>query len=174
MSVTRAPDSPESSTLVDDRSWRARLRPLAMVARVNLGILALAPVALIVLLNSYWRENSDLAHGFLMPAIFLWLLNESRKKDTPRYLPSDGRSRIFFWSLGTLAIVGLCATGLFAAALAWSHSLVAFTGTLSLVLFLAAGLVAFSTTSSRLLPFNWTSVSAVGLWLLCAPIPPSR
>jgi len=172
MSAAPAQSSTVSVTVAKAASWRARIWALPTLARFNLGLLALAPLALVALLNSSWRENPDLMHGFLMPLIFLFLLNESRSKGAPKYLSGDGTTWAIFGGLGILGILGTCATGLFAAALAWSHSLVAFTATLSLVLFLGAGLVAFSTTTARLLPLNWTSVSAIGLWLLCAPIPP--
>jgi exosortase len=40
------------------------------------------------------------------------------------------------------------------------------------VLLLAAGLVVFSSHTIRWLPFNWSAGIAIGLWLMCAPIPP--
>jgi exosortase len=171
--MSAAPVQPSSAATLacEEISFRARLASLPKLARANLIVLAVVAVALTALLSPYWRESADLTHGFLMPVIFLFLLLESRKKNE-RSLPTDMRTWMVFLLLGFLGIVGLCATGLFAAALAWTHSLVAFTATLSLVLFLTGGLVAFSTTTTRLFPFNWTSLSAIGLWLFCAPIPP--
>lgn len=163
--------SDASIALCDELSMRARLAQLPTFARSNLVVLAVAAVALVVALNPYWRENPDLTHGFLMPVVFLFLLHESRK-GSPRYLAGGGGTIAMFALLAVAGLTSLCATGLYAAALAWSHSLVAFTGTSSLILFLLAGLVVFSTKTTRLVPFNWTSFSAIVLWLLCAPIPP--
>jgi exosortase len=70
------------------------------------------------------------------------------------------------------SLLALIASGLYAAALGWSHDLVAFTLTGALVLALAAGLVVLAADSVRFVPANWSAVIAVLLWLLCAPIPP--
>ena len=144
---------------------------LPPAAKLSVLLLAGLTAALSVLLWPHWRQNADLSHGFFMPVVFLLLLHESRA-GTPRFLPG---SRLTLASLLALLLAGLlalAASGLYAASLSWSHDLVAFTLTGSLILLLAAGLVVFSTDSIRLLSFNWSAVVALGLWLLCAPIPP--
>jgi len=154
------------------------VRPLAgeftalpLLAKLNLLLLAALTAVLTVLLWPHWRDNPDLSHGYLMLPIFLLLLHEARS-GTPRYLAARGRTAAAATALLALGLLALCASGLYAAALDWSHSLVAFTLTIALVFFLAAGLVTFTSASVRLLPFNWTACVAVGLWLLSSPIPP--
>ena len=144
---------------------------LPFFARVNLLMLAAIVVALIVVLWPYWRDSPDLSHGFLMPVVFLLLLRESRAGNQ-RYLDRRPSTTASLGLLLILGILALCASGLYAAALAWTHPLVAFTLSFSLVLFLGAGLVVFASDGIRLVPFNWTSCSAIALWMLCAPIPP--
>ena len=69
-----------------------------------------------------------------------------------------------------IGVLGLA--GLYAAVLDWSHALVEFLLACSLTLLLGAGLVVFADERLRLFPINWTSVMALLLWPLCAPIPP--
>jgi exosortase len=49
---------------------------------------------------------------------------------------------------------------------------VAFSLTISTTLLFFAGLLVFSNRQVGLMPMNWTSLVAIGLWLLSAPIPP--
>ncbi len=106
-----------------------------------------------------------------MPIIFLVLLHEARSR-TPRYLQSGAAVTGAFGMLVAGALFSLMLAGLYAAAVDWSHALVNLTLSLSLVLFLGAALLVFAHDSIRLVPFNWTAIVAVGLWLLTAPIPP--
>jgi exosortase len=146
----------------------ARLHP---ATKLGLGLLAALGLALTLLLWPHWRNNPDLSHGFFMPLVFLVLLHESRR-GPPRYLPA-GRAATGAVSLLLLAgLLVLCAGGLYAASLDWSHTLVAFMLTLAFVLLLGASLVVFSGDMVRLVPFNWSALVAVGLWLLSAPLPP--
>ncbi len=158
------------SAAVDGANERER-GELPVIARLNLVILGAITVALIMVLWPYWRENPDLSHGFLMPLVFVFLLRESRA-GYPRHLGSTPSTTALLASLLTLGILALCASGLYAAALAWTHPLVAFTLTLAIVLFLGAGLITFASDRVRLIRLNWASCSAVALWMLCAPIPP--
>jgi exosortase len=141
--------------------------------RVKFSVFLLAGLtaALSVLLWPHWRHNADLSHGLFMPLVFLLLLRESRA-GTARFLPAG---RLLTASLAGLLVAGLLAlvaSGLYAAALGWSHDLVAFTLTGALVLLLAAGLVVLASDSVRFLTCNWSAAIALLLWLLCAPIPP--
>jgi exosortase len=138
------------------------------LSAVLLGALTLA---LCVLLWPHWLHNPDLSHGLFMPLIFLLLLRESRA-GTPRFLATGPRATAALVGLLAGGLLALAAGGLYAAALGWSHDLVGFTLTFALVLLLAAGLVVFSSDTIRWMPFNWSAVIAIGLWLMCAPIPP--
>ena len=140
--------------------------------KLNLILLGLLFVTITALLWPHWKHNPDLSHGLFMPVLFLLLLKESRSQGTPRYLPSH-------WSLHCLiavsllsGLVALAASGLYSASVGWNHTLVAFSLTISTTLLFFAGLLVFSNRQVGLMPMNWTSLVAIGLWLLSAPIPP--
>ncbi len=147
------------------------LRSLPWLARFNLLLLAAATASLTALLWPHWRENPDLSHGFFVPVIFLVLLHEARS-GTPRYLPSSLLTHGVAGSLLVLGLLSLCASGLYAAAVGWSHAVVACTFALAFVLLAGAALITFSRQTVRLIPFNWSACVALGLWLLSTPIPP--
>lgn len=159
---------------------------LPLAAKLSVVLLAALTVGLCLLLWPHWQQNPDLSHGYFMPVIFLLLLRESRA-GTLRFLGADRTSRIDHPELAkrvkwvaltsqlaclALGLLALAAGGLYAASLGWSHDLVGFTLTFAFVLLLAAGLLVFSTASIRFIPFNWSAVTAIALWLLCAPLPP--
>ena len=152
-------------------------RPLTPFARLpfavmlSVALLTALVVALIGLLWPHWVNNPDLSHGLFMPVIFLLLLRESRA-GTFRFLPGGAGPNAALAALLLAGLLALAAGGLYAASLGWSHDLVAFTLTGALVLLLAAGLLVFSRDTVRFVPFNWSAVVALALWLLCAPIPP--
>jgi len=142
-----------------------------LVARLNLLTLAALVVAVTALLWPNWRENPDLSHGYFMLPVFVYLLLESRS-GTPRWLPAGAASMVPVCGLLGLGVIALFGSGLYAAALGWSHALIAFTLTFAVVCFLGAGLVTLGTERIRVFPLNWCSITALGLWLLSAPIPP--
>ncbi len=159
---------------------------LPLATKLSAVLLVALTLALGLLLWPHWQQNPDLSHGYFMPVIFLLLLRESRSGSL-RFHGADRSSRIDHlkqaqrgeWVALTsllaclaLGLLALAAGGLYAASLGWSHDLVGFTLTFSFVLLLAAGLLVFSSTSIRFIPFNWSAVTAIALWLLCAPIPP--
>lgn len=144
---------------------------LARTVRASLVLLVLLGVALGLILWPHWRQNPDLSHGFFMPLIFLVLLHEARGGAT-RYLPINGALSATVAALLVAALLSLVASGLYAASLGWSHDLVAFTLTASFVLLLGAGLAVLASEPVRWVPCNWSSLVAIGLWLLCAPLPP--
>lgn len=150
-------------------SFSSDFARLSRLGKWNLGILALFVGAVCILLFPAWRHNPDLSHGFFMPLVFLALLHESRSSGSQRWLPAGAATTLGTVALLLLGVAALGAGGLFAAALGWSHALVNFMLVLSLVLFLGAGLVSFST--ARLVPFNWSAIVALSLWLLSAPLP---
>jgi exosortase len=150
----------------------ATLRRQPWLVSFNLCLLLAGAAALSLRLWPEWRHNPDLSHGVFMPLVFLLLLRESRAARAPRFLP--GGLAVNLAPLGVLlaALLTLGASGLYAAALGWTHALVNFTLTVSLVLFLTAGWIGFARDSVRLIPFNWSALVAIGLWLLSAPFPP--
>lgn len=151
--------------------------PPANSARLPAGVLAMV-AALLVAAAAYclhlwpeWGRNPDLSHGYFAPLIFALLLWESRKQGPWRWLPARP------WTLGllTLSLVAglamIALAGLFAATLAWNHSVVLFLLSGALVSFLAAGLIVLAGENLRVLPLNWISLTALLLWPLVAPIP---
>lgn len=149
----------------------ASFADLSIAVRLSVVLLAGLTAALCLLLWPHWLHNPDLSHGLFMPVIFLLLLREAHN-GTARYLPSGGLSTGALATVLLLGLFALAAGGLYAAALGWSHDLVGFTLTFALVLLLAAGLLVFSSDTVRWIPFNWSAITALALWLLCAPIPP--
>ncbi|HWA85828.1 MAG TPA: exosortase/archaeosortase family protein [Opitutus sp.] len=150
---------------------RRTFSALPGLVKVNAALLAVFLGVLVALLWPHWRSDPDLSHGFLALPLFLVLLYDSRS-GTQRFLP-PGRARTTL--LGCLLAFGLlavCASGLYAAALDWSHALVAFVLSVAFALLLAAGVAGFAAEGVRLLPLNWTSLVAIALWPLSAPIPP--
>lgn len=150
----------------------APLARLPLSAKLNLGFLAVMVAAMCAVLWPNWQHNPDLSHAFFMPVLFLLLLHESRTSGTPRFLPRHWLRVVLLVGLILGGLVALVAGGLYATSVGWTHSVVCFSLTASLILFLTAGLVSLSAAETRAVPFNWNALTAIGLWLLCAPIPP--
>ena len=146
----------------------ARLTP---ALQASLVLLAGLTAALSAVLWPHWQRNPDLSHGWFMPVIFLYLLAESRRGPA-RYLRAGAVTTGVQAALLAAGLLALTASGLYAVSLGWSHDVVAFTLTGALVLLLAAGLVGLAADDVRWLPCNWSAGVALGLWLLCAPLPP--
>jgi len=144
------------------------LPPAAQFSVLLLGGLA---AALCTVLWPHWLHNADLSHGLILPVVFLLLLRESRAGPY-RFLPASRPATAALGALLLAGLLALVASGLYAASLGWSHDLVGFTLTGAMVLLFAAGLVVLSSDSIRFVPFNWSALVAIGLWLLSAPIPP--
>jgi exosortase len=149
-------------------SPRPDLPPLA---KINLAVLTAFVVAICGLLWPLWLHNPDLSHGLFMPVIFLVLLHESRANGAQRWLPAGKATALALAALLAGGLLTLGAAGLYAAALGWSHALVNFMLVAALVFFLLAALVGFSGENLRVVPFNWSALVAIGLWLLSAPMP---
>jgi exosortase len=148
------------------------LQRQSRLIKCDVLLLALLVILLTVVLWPHWRQNPELSHGLLMPFLFLLLLHESRRHGCPRYTPDTPALTGLLVLAATAGLLMLIAGGLYAAAVGWGHSLVAFTLTAAAASLLGAGLLVCSQRQVRLLPLNWTSLVAIGLWLLCAPIPP--
>ena len=129
--------------------------------------------ALSVLLWPQWRNNPDLSHGLFVPAIFLILLHESRRQGSCRFLPETLATKILRTTTLVSGLVLIACGGLFAASLDWSHALVGFTLASALAALLCATLLWLAGDGVRVVPLNWSSLVAVGLWPLSAPIPPN-
>lgn len=146
--------------------------PPTFLGRVDLVLLALMAAAYSCLLWPQWLHNPDLSHGLFMPLIFLLLVHEARNGGTQLFLPDTRYTRTLIGAVLTLGLLLIAIGGLYATALEWSHALVGFTLACALSLLLFAALIAFSSESARLIPFNWSALLAVSLWILSAPIPP--
>ena len=143
--------------------WLAKANGWALMGLV--GVLS-------ALLWPAWTHNPDLSHGLFMPVIFGFLLYDSRSQRPARFLNSAAAVAIGASVLAVLGLGLLVVAGLYAAVLDWSHALVEFALAGSLSLLLGAALLGFADARVRWLPFNWTSLVAIGLWPLSAPIPP--
>ncbi|MET0262815.1 MAG: exosortase/archaeosortase family protein [Rariglobus sp.] len=119
-----------------------------------------------------WLHNPDLSHGLFAPVLFGLLLMESRRRGPWRY-PADSigwrvaRGALLATGLG---FVGLA--GLYAAAIDWTHPLVSLALALALSALLLGALLWLATSRVRAVPLNWSSLVAVCIWPLCAPLPP--
>jgi len=149
----------------------APLRTASPLAKLALGVLAVALGLLCWRLWPEWWHNPDLSHGLFMPAVFLLLIHDSRTAGTRRFIQSGlvFGTALLLLLLGSLLALG--AAGLFAAALGWSHALVNFMLTSACVLMLGAGLVVLADRSVRLISFNWAAWVALALWILTTPLP---
>ena len=147
---------------------RTRPPPVALAIIVPLlGLVA----GYCFLLWPEWRQNPDLSHGFLAPAVFLLLLWECHRHRPQRWLPA--RSWAGFAVAGALTggFLLFAMAGLLAASVAWTHALVIFVLAASLCCYLLGGLLILADERLRILPFNWISVTAIFLWLLVTPLP---
>jgi exosortase len=153
-------------------SLRAALGRLPGLAKANLVVLGAFGVLLCALLAPEWRGNPDLAHGWAMPVIFLLLLRESRQGGPARYLKAGPGPAAAVAILALAGLAVLSAAGLYAAAVDWTNALVEFLLATAFALLLGAGLAAAAGERQRLIPWNWSSWVAIGLWPLSAPIPP--
>lgn len=138
-------------------------------AVATIGALA---VAFCVRLWPEWTGNPDLSHGLFAPVLFILLLREGRRRGPARH-----HADTLGWTLlragalaASLALVALA--GIYAAAVDWSHALVGFSLALALSALLLGALLWLSSERARVLPLNWTTFVAAGIWSLCAPLPP--
>jgi exosortase len=135
------------------------------------GMVGLFAASYCVLAWRNWQNNPDLTHGFITPFASAFLFWQCRR-GTLRWL-HPGAPRMLLTAAALLASwLALAVTGLLAASLEWSHSVVNFTLAGSLCLFLGAVLCLLAAKEVRALPLNWISLAAIGLWLLSAPLPP--
>lgn len=140
------------------------------------GVAIAAPLALAGGWLSYrlwpeWTTNPDLSHGLFAPAIFLLLGWEGTRTGPQRWLKASRWTPVFV-AFASLLSFSMCALGgLLAASLGWSHSAVVFSLAASFACGLGAGLLAAADERVRAVPLNWTLLTAIGLWLLAAPLP---
>lgn len=118
-----------------------------------------------------WSHNADLSHGFATPLICVMLILESRRHGTQRWLPDGGGWSLLPASAIGASVVVFALTGLLAASVGWDHVLVEFLLSITLSAALLGGLFCLSTTRMSVLPLNWISLTAAGIWILSAPLP---
>ncbi|MCX6956328.1 MAG: exosortase/archaeosortase family protein [Verrucomicrobia bacterium] len=147
------------------------LRAASLPAKLVVGFLAAAVALLSWRLWPEWRQNPDLSHGLFMPVLFLLLLRDSCVSGTRRFVSAGWAGGTALAALLFGSLLALGAAGLYAAALGWSHALVNFMLTASLVLLLGAALLGLSGEAVRLIPLNWPACIALVLWLLSSPMP---
>jgi len=145
---------------------------MPLSAKINLAAIAVLAGALAVKLWPEWTGDPNLSHGFFAPIACLFLLQESRRAGPWRYLRGGWKLNGTAAALGIAGLATLGTAGLFAVSLAWMNSVVDFALTGAFVLLAGAALVGFADDRIRLIPLNWSSAVAIGLWLLSAPIPP--
>lgn len=151
---------------ISARAWFAP--PLVWFAVPVLGFVA----AVSLRLWPEWSSNPDLSHGIFTPALCALLLWEGTRTGTMRWLRESALVR---GAAGLLLLVALglvVFAGLLAASVGWSHALVNFSLAAALVGFLTAVLLHLAGERVRAVPFNWPVLTAIGLWILAAPIPP--
>ncbi|MFT3781716.1 MAG: exosortase/archaeosortase family protein [Nibricoccus sp.] len=165
-------DSPSVPTASRAKPAAAKWTTLNALGWANVLGAAAAVVGLALFLAPQWRHNVELTHGWFTPIVFFVLIQEARAAGPWRYLT---RSSIFLVTLMFLVVAGLIlltAAGLYAAALDWTHSLVAATATAAVCAFLSATWLSLADENVKVVPFNWTTGVAIILWLMSAPIPP--
>ena len=118
-----------------------------------------------------WSRNPDLSHGIFTPLIFALLLAESRTVGDAGWFHSGRGTRMAAQLAGWFALMLFAIAGLLAASLGWSHALVDFVLAVSLSGALLSGLLSLVADRRNLVPLNWISLTAIGLWVLSAPLP---
>lgn len=118
-----------------------------------------------------WTSNPDLSHGIFAPVIFALLLWEGARTGTARWLPHSPALGIAAFVVTACGVVLFGAAGLLAATLGWAHALVSFVLAAALAVGWTGALLLLSSERVRALPFNWTVLTGIGLWLLASPLP---
>lgn len=152
-------------------SLRSALGRQSALTKANLLVLAGFSILLCGHLAPQWRHDPDLAHGWLLPIVFLVLLRESRLAGPRRHPPAGWIATLAVAALALAGLAALSLAGLYAAAVDWSNALVEFLLAGAFSLLLGAALLDLSGEEKRLVPCNWSAWVAVGLWPLAAPIP---
>ena len=122
--------------------------PLPLMAALSLAIIARLRAGMSFPVWPEGRRNPELFHRFAMPLFLLLMLHEDPAHAFPRYLLAAAEVHFLGATLTTLRLLELGAAGLYAAAVGWSHTLVAFLPSISLVSFLSASTTAWREISS--------------------------
>lgn len=128
--------------------------------------------ALSVRLWPQWTTNPDLSHGMFTPLLSALLVWEGARSGTPRWLRDSGWLTVGSVLLGLAMLALVAFASLLAASVGWSHALVNFALAAGLVCLLAAAGLHLASERVRAVPLNWPVLTALGLWVLAAPIPP--
>lgn len=162
------PDSEFGRTPAGVRSWKTTGTP----TRLALALAVVLVAVMVAYLAPQWAHNPDLAHGWLTPLAFFFLLHEARKQTPSRFLATNRKTTMLALACLALGALLFCFGSLFMAALEWSHALVAAVFTTSFCALLAAGWICCAQDTQRLVPVNWMAAAALLLWLLSTPLPP--
>ncbi len=144
---------------------------LDSTSRLTIFILLVFAAGFSAMLWPEWRHDPDLSHGLLMPLVFFVLIRASRRQGPFRWFYSPALLGFCLCIVLLASLTALALAGLYAAALGWTHALVEWLLGVSLAGFLGAGVIAFADVRVLLVPLNWSSFLAAGLWILSAPIP---
>lgn len=167
-SVEPKSGSMSSSAVPSPRQFHDWFRP--PVVWVSVPLLAFT-VGFICLVWPEWTRNPDLSHGLFAPVVFALLLWEGSRQGTRRWLRHTPALSLGSIVLVLAALAAFGMAGLLSATVGWSHSLVIFVLAGGLVLAWLGALLLLAGERVRLLPLNWTILTAIGLWLLAAPLP---
>lgn len=155
---------PAAASPARKRAWPLEMP--AITAALSLGVIAFS-----IHLWPEWTSNPDLSHGLFAPLVFALLLIEGRRNAPHRWLTPGSLLTVGIATMAVAAVVLFAVAGLLAASLQWTHSLVRFVLAACLVSLLTGGLLCLADARVRGLPFNWTTLTAIGLWMLVAPLP---
>jgi exosortase len=159
---------PDPSALLAARVYPRHLAPIG-VAMTALVLMAAASLYL----WPFWRESSELHHGFAVPWLCLWLFGRSSREPSLASGPRTGKGVMLLQALGLLLFIGTASvTGMAALAQGLEHNQTAFLVACSLTGYLLICLWWLDRRAVPWVRWNGTSLAAALLWLLVVPLPP--
>jgi exosortase len=140
---------------------------------VSMAAAGMALLVLILLLAPAWWSDPELAHGMFIPPVFALILVQTwRQAVPPARSPNLTLLKLLMTIAGLAALASLLVAGVYAVVLTWTHDLVLFLLTLSVVSLLAAIWSVLAAPPGRVFPLQWPLAAGLLLWLLASPMPP--